>query len=88
MVKVANAVLYTPNIVPSEPAEYRRFLAEELQKISASIAAVAAGHLDPTYVAPAKPREGDIRYADGTSWNPGGTGKGPYYYNGSAWVKM
>lgn len=80
--------LYTPGIVPSDAEQYRRFLYEELQKISAAIAALAAGHLDPSYAAPAKPREGDVRYADGTSWNPGGTGNGMYYYNGTAWVKM
>ena len=79
---------YAPGIVPSDPEQYRRFLGEELQKISAAISALAAGHLDPSYAAPSKPREGDIRYADGTTWNPGGTGKGPYYYNGTTWVKM
>jgi len=36
-----------------------------------------------------KPRAGDIRYADGSDWNPGGTGEGIYFYNSSAaWVKL
>jgi len=36
-----------------------------------------------------KPRAGDIRYADGSDWNPGGTGEGIYFFNSSdAWVKL
>lgn len=34
-----------------------------------------------------KPREGMVRYADGTNWNPG-SGKGMYYYNGTTWIFM
>jgi hypothetical protein len=40
-----------------------------------------------TTVAPERPAEGMLRYADGTAWNPGG-GKGVYVYNGTAWVKL
>ena len=32
-------------------------------------------------------KNGVIAYADGTSWNPG-SGKGIYYYNGSAWILL
>ena len=35
-----------------------------------------------------KPRNGDIRYADGTNWNPGGTGEGIYAYVNGAWAKL
>ena len=34
-----------------------------------------------------KPRDGDIRYADGTNWNPG-SGAGIYAYVGGAWTKL
>ena len=48
-------------------------------------------HLGTRYtkrtVAPASPQEGDVYFADGTSWNPG-SGKGLYFYNGSAYVLM
>jgi hypothetical protein len=37
---------------------------------------------------PASPTAGDMAYADGTSWNPGGTGAGFYGYTGGAWVKL
>ena len=35
-------------------------------------------------------RLGDIRYADGSNWNPGSTGEGIYFFNEttSAWVKL
>lgn len=36
------------------------------------------------YVAPAKPKEGMIRFADGTSWNPG-SGMGLYQYQNGGW---
>lgn len=78
---------YVPGIPPDNAAEMRRFLFEELGKIGAAFAALAAGHLDKTHAAPAKPRDGDIRYADGASWNPGG-GAGIYWFNGATWTKL
>ena len=56
----------------------------ELSSIQTAIGLLAAGHLDKSYAAPIKPRDGDIRYADGTTWNPG-SGQGVYYFNGSIW---
>lgn len=63
----------------------QRFFSSELDRIAAAINALAAGHLEKTYVAPPKPREGDIRYADGTSWNPG-LGAGIYQYRSAVWT--
>ena len=37
--------------------------------------------------APPKPREGNLAFADGTNWNPGG-GRGLYQYSGGVWVKL
>lgn len=81
-------VFYAPGPVPSEPDQLRRYLEDEFLKIQKVVEALAAGHLTMSYVAPTKPRKGDLRYADGTSWSPNGTGTGIYYYNGSAWVKL
>ncbi len=78
-------VIYNPDVPPVAQDDLNRFFYTELNKISAAINLLALGHLDMTYVAPAKPRQGDIRYADGTQWNPG-SGAGLYYYNGSAWT--
>lgn len=75
---------YAPGNPPTDAAEMQRFLRDELQKIAAAVQALALGHLDKTYVAPTKPRDGDVRYADGTSWAPGV--KGLYMHNGTTWV--
>lgn len=37
--------------------------------------------------APANPVDGDVYYADGTSWNPG-SGAGLYHYNGTTYTKL
>lgn len=79
-----STVAYVPGTPPENAAEMRRFLFDELGKIAATFQALAAGHVDKTYAAPAKPREGDIRLADGTQWNPG-SGAGVYAYYGAAW---
>lgn len=85
------SVGYYPSQVPSnlsDPAELRRYLQEELERIAATFSLLAAGHLDVQHAEPRKPRQGDIRYADGTDWDPGG-GEGMYFYNsGGLWVKL
>jgi hypothetical protein len=78
---------YAPGTVPSDPAALPTFLTLELAKIKAALDLAALGHVDTTYVAPAKPREGDVRLADGTAWNPG-SGAGVYAYYGGAWAKL
>lgn len=82
-----SSIVYAPGLVPREPLQLQQFLELELLKIKAAIDLLAAGHIDKTYAAPAKPRDGDIRYADGTTWNPG-SGQGIYYYklSGPTWV--
>lgn len=80
----SNSFSYQAGDPPSDPAGLQKFLREELAKIAATFNALAAGHLDKTYVAPTKPRDGDVRYADGTSWNPA-SGAGVYYFNGTIW---
>lgn len=62
----------------------RRFVFDELQKIAAAIQIVAAGRVEKAYAAPAKPRDGMVRLADGVNWNPG-SGEGAYIYYGAAW---
>lgn len=79
-----NSVAYSPAPVPE--GNLTQYLTDQLSQISAAITALAEGHIDKTYAAPSKPRDGDFRYADGTTWNPG-TGAGFYFYNGSTWTK-
>lgn len=82
-----STITYRPRQVPGSPDEIQRYLSDELARIADVLQLVASGHLEPTYVAPAKPRVGNIRYADGTSWNPG-TGEGVYVYTSAGWVKL
>lgn len=82
-IKGSNNV-YTPGIVPNDISQLPLFLTTELLTISGVINYLSQGHIDKSYAAPSKPREGDIRLADGTSWNPG-SGAGVYGYYNSAW---
>lgn len=82
------SVQYAPQSPPDDPAALGRYIHDELQKVAAAIALVGIGHLDMTYVAPKKPRDGDIRYADGTQWNPNAMmgGRGLYIYVGATGI--
>lgn len=75
---------YSPGIVPNDPAQLRTFLAQEFINIKLALEAAHDGFLEKQYAQPPKRFDGDIRYADGTSWNPG-SGAGIYYYNGTTW---
>lgn len=78
----------SPFAVPTDPRELGSYLDGELNRLWGSLQALAAGHLTITYVEPDKPRPGDIRYADGTEWNPG-SGEGIYRRTLSdTWVKV
>lgn len=88
MAGTASSPLYVPGPPPRAlPVEAQTYLREELEKIALAVRQLAAGHIDMTYVAPAKPREGDIRLADGTDFDPG-AGQGFYGYYGGAWHKL
>ena len=80
----SGSVAYAPGVVPENSEGMRPYLADELGKISAAIQLLAAGQIDKSYSAPAKPRDGMIRLADGTRWNPG-SGAGVYCYRDGAW---
>jgi hypothetical protein len=79
-----NSVFYSPQIPPANPADLPAYLRTELAAIQNAISILASGHIDMSYAAPDKPRNGDIRLADGTSWNPG-SGQGFYGYYNSTW---
>jgi hypothetical protein len=75
----SSTISYQPGEPPSDPAQMPRYLREMEIRIAATFAAQAAGHLDRLYVLPAKPRDGDVRYLDGTI-APGGV-RGIYFYD-------
>ena len=82
-------IRYTPAPVPDKVEDIPTYLRKEFDRMSATINNIADGHFDVSNVAPDKPRTGDIRYADGTNWNPGSTGEGVYIYlSTGAWSKL
>lgn len=70
-------------------ATLRLFIAEEFQRLALDLETGQMEYLQlaERFVVPAKPREGLVVFADGTSWNPG-TGRGVYVYSAGAWVKL
>ena len=69
----------SPNPAPVTPEELPDYLFNELNRLSDILFNIDTFRLEETNVAPDKPRDGDIRYADGTNWNPG-SGRGIYAY--------
>lgn len=76
---------YTPEpIADAKPDELIAYIQRELNRVAATFEVAIAREVEFLAVAPAKPREGMIRGADGTNWNPG-AGKGVYAYYTGAW---
>ena len=81
-------IKYAKSPVPSDPKDLASYLQSELDKIAAGGNNIADGHFDESNAVPSKPRAGDVRYADGTNWNPG-SGEGLYLYlSTGAWSKL
>ena len=78
---------YIPNPVPAAPdmTALLDFLRREFVAIYQGQGSI--WDMEALTEAPAHVYRGMVRYADGVQWNPGG-GEGPYYYNGSTWVKL
>ena len=82
-------IRYTPAPVPDNSEDIPAYLRQEFNRMSGIINNIADGHFDVSNVAPDRPRTGDIRYADGTNWNPGSAGEGVYIYlSTGAWSKL
>ena len=66
------------------------YVVTELKRLANTILNQAYFRLERTHVAPTRPRGGDVRYADGTNWDPIGSGEGIYFFkeSTSAWVKL
>ena len=80
---------FDPAIVPTNAEELPTYLSNTLLEIRAALEVVRNGHLDVVYAEPDKPYQGDIRYADGTIWNPESGGEGIYFYNAAGtWTKL
>ena len=87
---------WTPNPAPVNNENLSDYLYHELNRLSDIIFNLDVMRLEQTNKDPenttigidrGKPRDGDIRYADGTNWNPG-SGIGIYAYIGGSWTKL
>lgn len=80
---------YRPGELPDyrEPEAVVEKVYQELSEIAGIIDTLIEGRLPINYVAPTRPREGQIAYADGTKWDPG-RGKGYYEFNGTDWKRL
>tara|TARA_R110002012_G_C11524410_1_gene599827 strand:+ start:603 stop:863 length:261 start_codon:yes stop_codon:yes gene_type:complete len=79
---------FDPTFCPTQIEEIPRFIDAMFLEIRTVLDLVRDGHLDVLNVEPSDPQQGDIRYADGSNWNPG-SGEGIYFYNAAgAWVKL
>ena len=81
-------IRYSPAPVPDNAKDLPAYLRQEFSRMPAIISNIADGHYDESNAVPSKPRAGDVRYADGTNWNPG-SGEGLYLYlSTGAWSKL
>jgi len=73
--------------LPAETSDALKFIYDEVVDLGDAISELNAAFRTVSYVPPVKKQIGMIRFADGTSWNPGG-GAGYYFWDGAAWIKM
>ncbi len=75
---------------PTQPGgNLRSWLSQTVTAIAGALRRPQSEYviLDVLETAPARPQNGMMVYADGTSWNPG-SGAGFYGYQAGAWVKL
>jgi hypothetical protein len=85
--KVKSVVRYEPGPLPEKEEDLGIYVVTELKRLGNIIFNQSVMRLEETNTAPTKPRDGDIRYADGSNWNPG-AGVGIYWFDGSSWNKL
>jgi hypothetical protein len=74
--------------VPRDPGQLPDYLRQELERLQFELNnAQELLRVAKTNTTPDRPRTGDIRYADGTNWNPD-AGAGVYVFNGTSWVRI
>ena len=87
--KVKSVTRYEPSPIPraDSVADLALYIYSELNRLGSILFNQSVFRLEETNAAPTKPRNGDIRYADGSNWNPGG-GAGIYFFDGTNWTKL
>ena len=82
-----SVTLYDPGPLPEDTDDLGLYLVTELKRLGSILYNQATFRLERIHAEPQRPRVGDIRYADGTDWNPG-SGEGVYLFNGTSWTKF
>ena len=82
-----SVTLYEPGPLPENVDDLGIYLVTELKRLGSILYNQATFRLERIHEEPQRPRAGDIRYADGTDWNPG-SGEGVYLFNGTSWTKF
>lgn len=80
---------YEPTAIPSEYGALRSWLATQFRRVADALShpTVDGVHFAILTAEPARFDDGEVIFADGTFWNPGG-GRGLYQRTGGAWVKL
>lgn len=76
---------YYPQPTPASNVDFSTYVSRELANISTAVNSADYLTMEVSYVAPTRVTVGEIRYADGSTWNPG-SGAGLYVYDGAGWV--
>jgi len=80
-----SVTLYEPGPLPEDVDDLGIYLVTELKRLGSILYNQATFRLERIHEEPQRPRIGDIRYADGTDWNPG-QGENLYYFDGTNWI--
>ena len=86
---VKSVTHYEPGPLPTDGEDLGIYVVTELKRLGDVLFNQATFRLERIHEAPTRPRGGDVRYADGSNWNPG-SGEGIYFFkeSTSAWVKL
>lgn len=76
-----------PFPLDEEQRKFLDYVFRELNRVSVALFTEVYLNLEKKFVEPDRPQDGDISYADGTSWNPG-SGAGIYAYLSGTWRKL
>lgn len=73
--------MYSPQVPPQQPEELLPYLSDEFLRVAQAFNAVDNGEWPISGSIPDKYKAGTVKYFNGTTSNPLGTGKeGPYFY--------
>lgn len=73
--------------LPVDNEAATRYLNERIMELNVAVLDLINSFFFVTHVEPSKPRDGMIRHADGTDWDPG-DGEGLYVRIAGTWTKM